>query len=150
MLVEINSAGGFPFPCREIAETIKNMGKPTIAWVREYATSGAYWIASSCEVIVADKLSRIGSVGVVSIRADFSELMKKFGIDIKTMASGVFKTLGLPYQKMAPQERDALKEEMDTIYKYFLEEISTNRKMSKEILEEISSGRVYFGSEAKR
>lgn len=149
VLVEINSSGGTPFPCREIAERIKNVGKPTVAWVKEYATSGAYWIASSCDVIVADRLSRIGSVGVVSIRADFSELMRKFGIDIETMASGIFKTLGLPYQKMAPQERQVLKEEMDTIYRYFLEEVSANRKLGKETLKEISSGKIYFGSEAK-
>ena len=149
LLVEINSPGGTPFPCREIAERIKNMGKPTVAWVREYATSGAYWIASSCDAIVADRLSRIGSVGVVSMRADFSELMRKFGVDIETTASGIFKTLGLPYQKMAPEEREVLKEEIDTIHKYFLEEISVNRKLGKDALKEISSGKIYFGSEAK-
>ncbi len=149
LVVEINSPGGTPFPCQEIAERIKNISKPTVAWVREYATSGAYWIASSCEAIVAGRLSRIGSVGVVSVRPDFSELMKKFGIDIETMASGVFKTLGLPYQKMAPQEREVVKEELDTIHKYFLEEISANRKLKDETLKEISSGRIYFGNKAK-
>lgn len=75
--------------------------------------------------------------------------MKKFGIDIETMASGVFKTLGLPYQKMAPQEREVVKEELDTIHKYFLEEISANRKLKDETLKEISSGRIYFGNKAK-
>lgn len=149
LVMEINSPGGTPFPCQEIARRIKDIGKPTVAWVREYATSGAYWIASSCEIIVADRLSRMGSVGVVSVRPDFSELMKKFGVDIETTASGIFKTLGLPYQKMAPQEREVLKEELDTIHKYFLEEISANRKLKDEIVKEISSGRIYFGSKAK-
>jgi protease-4 len=149
LVLEINSPGGTPFPCREIAERIKNMDKPIVAWIREYATSGAYWIASSCDAIVADTLSRIGSVGVVSIRADVSDLLKKFGIDVETMASGIFKTLGLPYQKMAPQERQVLEEEIDTIHKFFLEEVQANRKLGKDTLKEISSGKIYFGSEAK-
>lgn len=149
VLLEINSSGGTPFSCREIAEKIKSMSKPTAGWVKEYGTSGAYWIASSCDVIVADKLSRIGSVGVLSIRADISELLKKFGIDIETMASGIFKTLGVPYRKIAPQEREILKEEMDAIYKFFLQEVTENRKLAKETMEEISSGRIYLGTEAK-
>lgn len=149
MLLEINSSGGTPFSCREIAEKIKNLSKPTAAWVKEYGTSGAYWIASSCDVIVADKLSRLGGVGVLSIRADISELLKKFGIDIETMASGIFKTLGVPYRKIAPQEREILKEEMDAIYKFFLREVTENRKLAKETAEKISSGKVYLGPEAK-
>jgi len=149
VLLEINSPGGTPFPCKEIAEKIREIDKPTVAWVREYATSGAYWVASACQKIVADRLSRVGSVGVVSIRPDFSELMRKFGIDVETMASGVFKTLGLPYRKIAPEEREVLKEELDTIHKYFLEEITANRKLKKEAVKEISSGKIYFGSEAK-
>ncbi|MFQ6066819.1 MAG: signal peptide peptidase SppA [bacterium] len=149
VLLEINSPGGTPFPCKEIAEKIKEIDKPTVAWIREYATSGAYWIASACKKIVADRLSRVGSVGVVSIRPDFSELMRKFGIDVETMASGIFKTLGFPYRKIAPEERKVLKEELNTIHQYFLEEISTNRKLKKEAVKEISSGKIYFGSEAK-
>lgn len=149
VLVQINSPGGTPFPCKEIAEKIKEIDKPTVAWVREYATSGAYWVASACQKIVAGGLSRIGSVGVVSIRPDFSELMRKFGIDVETMASGIFKTLGFPYRKISPEEREVLKQELDTIHKYFLEEISANRKLKKEVVKEISSGKIYFGSEAK-
>ena len=46
-IFEINSPGGTPFAAKEVATRITAMVKPTIAWVREYATSGGYWIASA-------------------------------------------------------------------------------------------------------
>ncbi len=150
LILEINSPGGRPFPCKEIAESIRSLGKPTVAWVREYATSGGYWIASSCDHIVADRLSSVGSIGVASIRPDFSELMKKFGIDVETMASGIYKTLGIPYKKSTPEEKELLKEELDTIYRNFMEEVTKNRKLSEEAINEISTGKMYLGEEAKK
>jgi protease-4 len=150
LILEINSPGGRPFPCKEIAEAIKNVGKPTVAWIREYAASGGYWIASSCDTIVADGLSTLGSIGVASIRPDFSELMKKFGIDIETMASGIYKTFGIPYKKSTPEEKELLKEELDIIYKNFIEEVTKNRKLNEEVVNEISTGKIYLGEEAKK
>ena len=58
-----------------------------MAWIRETATSGGYWIASATDVIVADSLSTTGSIGVASIRPDFSEFLKKVGIDVDTLLS---------------------------------------------------------------
>lgn len=150
LILEINSPGGRPFPCKEIAECIKSLGKPTVAWIKEYATSGGYWIASSCDSIVADRLSTLGSIGVASIRPDFSELMKKFGIDVETMTSGIYKTFGMPYKKSTPEEKELLKEELDTIYKNFIEEVTKNRKLSEEAVKEISTGKIYLGEEAKK
>jgi protease-4 len=102
LVLEINSPGGAPFPCWEIADAIKSIKKPTVAWVREVAASGGYWIASATDSIVASSLSLVGSVGVISIRPDFSELLRKIGIDIDTIASGIHKLFGLPFAPLTP------------------------------------------------
>ena len=93
MVFEINSPGGTPFASKEIATCIENMDKPAIAWVREHAASGAYWIASACGEIVAYELSTVGDIGVMSIRPDIGELMKKFGIDVETLKTGIYSHL---------------------------------------------------------
>lgn len=149
VILEIDSPGGTPYPCKEIAQRIKNFSKLTIAWIKEAATSGAYWIASACKKIVADHLSLIGSIGVISIRPDFSEAMKKFGIDIETLATGVHKTLGMPFQKTTPEEKEILKQELEIVYQYFLNEVAKNRNLSEETVKEISTGKIYLGQEAK-
>ena len=153
LVLEINSPGGTPFPCGEIAEAIKSVNKPTVAWIREVAASGGYWIASATDSIVAGSLSLVGSVGVTSIRPDFSELLKKIGIDIDAVASGIHKLFGFPFTPLTPEEkqedRQRREEEIKTIQQSFLGEIKGKRQLTDEVTEEISSGKTYLGQEAK-
>jgi len=153
LVLEINSPGGTPFPCGEIAEAIKSVNKPTVAWVREVAASGGYWIASAADSIVAGSLSLVGSVGVTSIRPDFSELLKKIGIDVDAVASGIHKLFGFPFQPLTPEEkqedRQRREEEIGAIQQSFLAEIKGKRQLTEEAVREISSGKTYLGQEAK-
>jgi len=150
IVLEINSPGGTPYPSKEVAEYLKNFGKPTVAWVREVAASGAYWIASSCQKIVADALSTVGSIGVASFRPDFSKLMKKFGIDVETLTTGIYKSLGFPFKKSTPEEKEVLEKELQIVYKIFIQEVKKNRNLAENVVKEISSGKVYFGEEGKK
>jgi protease-4 len=149
VIFEINSPGGTPFAAKEIATRIKAMAKPTIAWVREYATSGAYWIASACDEIVADELSTVGSIGVITIRPDIGELLKKFGVDVETLKTGIYKGLGLPYEKPTAEERELLTSELEEIKESFLRAIGENRHLTEETLKELATAKIYLGREAK-
>ena len=149
VIFEINSPGGTPFASKEIATCIENMDKSAIAWVREYAASGAYWIASACDEIVADELSTVGSIGAMSIRPDISELMKKFGIEVETLRTGIYKGLGLPYEKPTEEERELMKKELDEIQDNFLNAVAKNRKLDDAKMKELSTAKVYLGREAK-
>lgn len=150
LILEINSPGGNPFPCKEIAEAVKGIGRPTVAWVRDTAASGGYWIASAADAVVADALSVIGSVGVASLRPDFSELLKKIGIDVNMITSGIEKRFGFPFMAPTEEEKRTTEEEIKVIQEVFLGEIRKNRNLSDEVIEQISSGRTYFGEEARK
>lgn len=149
VIFEVNSPGGTPFAAKEVAMRIKDMEKPTIAWVREYATSGGYWIASACDEVVADELSTVGSIGVLSIRPDIAELLKKFGIDVETLKTGIYKGVGLPYEKPTEAERELVQQELDEIKDSFLTAIAANRNLDDETVKELSTAKVYLGREAK-
>ena len=153
LVLEINSPGGTPFSCEEIAQSIKSVDKPTVAWIREMAASGGYWIATAADSIVAGSLSVVGSVGVISIRPNFSELLDKIGIDIDAVASGVHKILGLPFKPLSPEEkledRQRREEEIRIIQQSFIREIQGKRQLTEEVIKEISSGKTYLGQEAK-
>lgn len=55
---------------------------------------------------MADELSILGSIGVISIRPDFSELLKKLGIDVDAVSSGLHKLLGLPFAPLSPEQKE--------------------------------------------
>jgi protease-4 len=147
LIFEVNSPGGTPFAVKEVADKINNTKKPTVAWIREYGTSGAYWIASSCDKIVADRLSYVGSIGTVLFHFDFSEFMRKFGIYDESMIFGKYKGTGIPFRKLEPEERRFLKEQTGQIHEYFIEIIAKNRKLAKAQIEELS-GASFLGQEA--
>lgn len=153
LVLEINSPGGTPFSCEEIAQAIKSVNKPTVAWIREVAASGGYWIATAADSIVAGTLSTVGSVGVISIRPNVSELLEKIGVDIDAVASGVHKMLGLPFKPLSPEEkqedRQRREEEIRIIQQSFIREIQGKRQLREDVIKEISSGKTYLGQEAK-
>ena len=71
IIIEINSPGGTVVASREIAEAVKKSQKPVIALIKDVGASGAYWVASAADVIVADPLSMTGSIGVTASYLEF-------------------------------------------------------------------------------
>ena len=69
IVFDIDSPGGEVNGCSEIADMIYQARgqKPIIAYATGACCSGAYWIASSCDKILASDTAILGSIGVVSI-----------------------------------------------------------------------------------
>lgn len=61
IIFEINSPGGSAVASDEIANEVKKVNKTKVAWIREIGTSGAYWIASASDHIIANRMSITGS-----------------------------------------------------------------------------------------
>ena len=148
VVLEINSPGGTVVASKEIAERIKKLNKPVVAWIREYGASGAYWIASSSDYIVADELSVTGSIGVIGSYLEFSRLFEKYGVGYERMVAGDYKDTGTQYKKLAKNERELLQKKLDLIHKRFKDDVSVNRNISSEKMDDIANGIFYLGYEA--
>ncbi|KXA94187.1 hypothetical protein AKJ65_05160 [candidate division MSBL1 archaeon SCGC-AAA259E19] len=144
---EIDSPGGTPYPTKEIVQAVKGFGKPTVARIKENGLSGAYWIASSCDRIVADELSRVGGIGVSAFQPDFSELLEKLGIKFKSSATGKYKERGIPFG--GGEEEDFMKEQLEQVNEIFAESVAEARDLDEDEAEEVFEGKPYLGREAK-
>jgi protease-4 len=148
-IFEIDSPGGTPYASKEIADSIKKVKKPTVAQIREHGTSGAYWVASACNKIIADPLSSIGGIGTRAERIDLSELAKKIGIRIDSFVKGEYKEVGSPYSEISDKEKKFIEEHVETFNQYFIDEVKRNRKIKDDkILKDITSGKSYLGKDA--
>ncbi|NIO23125.1 MAG: signal peptide peptidase SppA [Candidatus Aenigmarchaeota archaeon] len=148
VLFEINSPGGSAVASREIAYALKRMEKPTVCWMGDIAASGAYWIASSCDHIMADPLTLTGSIGATASYLEFSQLFEKYGITYEQITSGERKDTGTPFRNITEEEREKLQYMIDEIFKYFLDDIKKTRNLSQEQVDQISSGDVFLGKDA--
>jgi len=149
IILEINSGGGEVIASRELMEAIRDFKKPIIAKIDEIAASGAYYVASAADEIVADKHSIIGGIGVIMVIHHYYGLYEKLGINVTVIKSGKEKDIGSPYRPMTEEERKELKEMIDSIYEDLLLDISRNRNMDLDYLRDIADGSIYLGKDAK-
>jgi len=146
VILEINSPGGEALASREIVEAVKGMNKPVVAWIRDVGASGAYWVASASNSIIADELSVTGSIGVLGSYLQFEGLMNKYGITYERLVGGRYKDLGSSYKELSTEEREILQKKINTIHRIFSDDVSKNRKKD---LSKFSNGEFFLGIEAK-
>jgi protease IV len=149
ILFQINSPGGSAVASDEIAQAIKATNKTTVAWIREIGTSGAYWVASSCDIVVANRMSITGSIGVIASYLEFSGLMDDYNITYQRLVSGKFKDVGSPFRPLTSDEEELLQDELDQIHEYFVAEVAANRNLPLSDVRTLATGMFYIGSDAK-
>ena len=148
VIVAINSPGGTVVATKEIANALKTVHKPKICWLREVAASGAYWVASACDKIVADEFTLTGSIGVSGSYLEFSKLFEKYGISYVRLVSGENKDIGTPYREPTEAEKASLQAMIGEIRNAFVAEVAANRNLSYEYVSNLSDGSVFTGGQA--
>ena len=148
LLLEINSPGGSAVASDEIAIAVKKAQKPVVALIRESGASGAYWVASASDHIIANRMSITGSIGVISSYLEFSGLMEKYGVGYEQLTAGERKDLGTPYKKLSEQERKILQQKLDKIHAFFIAEVAANRNLEVSQVQKIATGEFFLGEEA--
>jgi protease-4 len=148
IILDVNSGGGSVVASREMMRVVKSSGKPVVAWVGEAGASGAYYVASAADYIVADRDSIMGSIGVIAEFMHYYGLMDKVGFNVTVIKSGKTKDMGSPYRPMTEEEKELMQGMVDQIYVDFVSDVAENRGLSQDFVENVSRGQVYLGSEA--
>ena len=149
IIFEINSPGGSPVATEEIANAIERTNKTTVAWIREIGTSGAYWIASSSDKIVANRMSITGSIGVIASYLEFSGMLEHYNVTYESLTAGRYKDVGSPFKPLTPEERALFQMQLDRLHNYFISTIAKNRNLPEERVRELATGMFYLGEEAQ-
>ncbi len=149
VILDINSPGGSPVGSDEIGQAVKSLDKPVVAVIREAGASGAYWIASASDHVIANKMSVTGSIGVIGSYFGFEEFLDEYNVSYKRFVSGEKKDIGNPFREMSFSEQQFLQEKMDSIHEIFIQEVAENRNMSVEEVRELATGEFYLGFEAE-
>ncbi len=149
IILEINSPGGSAVASAEIADAVKKINKTSVAWIREVGASGAYWIASSTNHIVANRASITGSIGVIASYLEFPGFLERYNVTYEQVISGKYKDIGSPFKKMTPEERVVFQQTVDEIRDYFVSEVAKNRNLNKKDVDKAANGLFYLGAQAK-
>lgn len=148
LLYEINSGGGGVVASSEAARVVREADVPTVCRVKEAATSGAYWIASACDDVVASPVSLTGGIGVTTTYLEISGLLDRIGVEYVNLTSAEFKDMGTPYRDIRSEERERFNEILNTTHRYFVERIADNRDLNVTALEKSATGEIMLGRQA--
>jgi ClpP class serine protease len=98
-VLEVDSFGGEVAGAFETADMIHalSQAKPTIAILTDFALSAGYLLASAARQVVMPEHGRAGSIGVITLHADFSKKLAKDGVTVTVLSAGAHKGEGNPY-----------------------------------------------------
>jgi protease-4 len=149
VILEVDSYGGTPVAGEEIANALKRLDKPSVAFIRQSGASAAYWAASGAGYIIASANSDIGSIGVTSSYLDNVGQNTKDGNNYIQLSSGKYKDAGDPDRPLTDEEKAIFMRDLKIVHKNFIEAVATNRKLSIPEVEKIADGSTVLGARAK-
>ena len=155
IILRIDSGGGSALASdqmwREIYKTTNDSinQKPFIASMSGIAASGGYYIACEADTIIAQSTTITGSIGVISIGFNLSELYDKIGINKEVLKRGEFSDFLTQSRKWTEEEHQKMKKSTEYYYKEFKNRVLEGRpNLNPEELDELALGRVWSGNTA--
>ena len=150
VVLRVNSPGGSALASDVIWWEVELLRaeKPVVVSMGSYAASGGYYISCPADVIVADKLTLTGSIGVFGMILDTREALKnKLGITIDGVQSNASSSF-LATQPLTPVQRSMIMRGVDKVYTTFTNDVAEGRNLPIEKVLDIAGGRVWSGADA--
>lgn len=153
VVFEMDSYGGEVNGAFETARMIAELSaaKPTLAILTENALSAGYLLAAAARQIVIPETGFAGSIGVVTMHADFSQRLEKDGVKVTLIASGAHKTDAHPSAPLGDDVRKAMQARVDAGRALFANSIGQFRgKRHSAQAAMATEAQVYRGEDAVR
>ncbi len=151
VVLRVNSPGGSALASdvmwREL-ELLRHE-KPLVVSMGSYAASGGYYISAPADIIVANRLTVTGSIGVFGMLPNLDKSLKnKLGITVDNVSTNSSSNFMSPMQKMSQFEQRVMIKSVDKVYDHFTELVSEGRNLPLDDVLEIAQGRVWSGADA--
>ncbi len=152
IIFRIDSPGGSYVASDAIWRAVQQAqtaGKPVIVSMSGVAASGGYFAAIPAEKIVALPATVTGSIGVVSGKMVYRELLDDLGITLEGPQAGANANFWSGNQDFTEAQWEQLQQGLDRIYADFTSKVAAGRGMDIEAVLSIAGGRVWTGEDAR-
>ncbi len=147
VLLDIDSPGGSASASDAVRAAVSRVveRKPVLAFVRNLGASGAYLVCCAASTIMAAPTALVGSIGVISVRPQLTELMDRTGIKLSVNKAGRLKDLGAFWREQTDEEQAVEQRLIDEYYDHFVDTIVAARGLTRERVLEFATGEVFTG-----
>ncbi len=133
---------------REV-QRARDLGKPVIVSMGNFAASGGYFVAAPAERIVAQPGTITGSIGVVSGKLSLRDLWSDLGVNWDGVQAGERAAMWSPNAPFSDAEWQWLQQTLDTTYADFTGKVAAGRGLTESQVEAAAGGRIWSGADAR-
>lgn len=152
IVLDIDSPGGSVYGVQELSDRIfraRADDTKVIAVANSMVASAAYWIGSAADELVVTTGGEVGSIGVVAVHTEYSELEKKEGVKSTIIKAGKYKYEGNDIEPLSKEAREGIQKRVDGRYEQFLDAVARNRGTTAEkVKRDYGEGRMVFARDA--
>ncbi|MDL2320309.1 signal peptide peptidase SppA [Alistipes sp. OttesenSCG-928-B03] len=151
VVLRVNSPGGSALASDVMWREIELLRreKPVVVSMGGYAASGGYYVSCPADLILTDRTTLTGSIGVFGLMLNLEKTLKdNLGITVDVAGTGQHADLGSPFRPLRDDERDYLQEGVEKVYETFVGHVAAGRNMTAEQVDMIGQGRVWSGADA--
>ncbi|HEX5212118.1 MAG TPA: signal peptide peptidase SppA [Pseudolabrys sp.] len=147
VIVHIDSPGGTTAGSEQLYDALRTLQakKPMVVVVDGLAASGAYIAALSCDHIIAQDTSLVGSIGVLFQYPNFTQVLKTIGIQMEEIKSSPLKAAPNGFEPTSPEARAAIAAIVSDSYSWFKDLVKNRRNLNDAQLAAVADGRVFTG-----
>ncbi len=122
--------------------------KPLIVSMGSVAGSGGYYISIGADRIYADRFTRTGSIGVVTIKPSFEQFYAKHGVRQDDFERGAWMRGWSPARDWTSADQAVADSATLRFYHGFVERVAAGRGMTWDEVHAVAQGRVWMGGDA--
>lgn len=153
ILLCMNSGGGGITASDILWKSLKDFkaadtNRMVVVLMGSVAASGAYYIATAADAIVANPTTLTGSIGVILNSFNVQELADKIGLKSVTIKSGGNKDILSPFSELTPEQRKMLQDMIDAMHSRFVSIVAEGRGLEEAHVRAIADGRILLAKEA--
>lgn len=152
VVLHVNSPGGSPVQSQRIYDEIIRLreqgDKPIIAVIEDIGASGAYYIASAADEIVAAPASLVGSIGVIFAGFGLEGAIERLGVERRVFTAGENKAFLDPFSSIAPEQQAFWQGVLETTHRQFIADVRAGRGERLSDDEALFSGLIWTGEQA--
>lgn len=152
VVLRVNSPGGSALASDVIWREIELMKaeKPVVISMGSVAASGGYYISAPGDVIVANKMTLTGSIGVFGMIMNPNKMLtNKVGLTFDSVSTNSHSTFGSLGHSIDATERAVIMKSVDKVYERFTGLVSEGRNLPIAKVLDIAAGRVWTGVQAQ-
>jgi len=149
VLFQVNSPGGMVNGIDLLSNSIRTMGKPSVAMVMGMAASAAVWAISGCTYRIATSpIDMIGSIGTKTTFQDYAGLLEKVGIKVEDIYATLSTRKEEEFRAFKAGDTGPIIAMLDFINEVFHKTVQDNLKIDAG--SEVFTGAMYFAAKAQQ